>query len=65
MVYHGAPATDRPRAGELYDLASDPTEEVNLWDDPAHASTKHELVAALLDMLVGTEDRSRPREALF
>ena len=65
VVYHGAPATDRPRAGELYDLASDPTEEVNLWDDPAHASTKQELVAALLDVLVGTEDRSRPREALF
>jgi arylsulfatase A-like enzyme len=65
VVYHAAPATDRERAGELYDLESDPTEEINLWDDPAHRSTRSELVAALLDVLVGTEDRSRPREALF
>jgi len=26
--------------GELYDLASDPHEMHNLWDDPAHAADK-------------------------
>ena len=32
----------------LFDLASDPNEQVNLWDDPAHASTRDWLVAEIL-----------------
>ncbi len=35
IVHHGPPATDRVRTGELYDLADDPREERNLWDEPA------------------------------
>jgi len=29
VVWHGSPATDRERAGELYDMAVDPDELVN------------------------------------
>lgn len=65
VVYHGAPATDRQRSGELYDLESDPTEELNLWDNPDYGSVRAELVASLLDVLVSTEYRSNAREALF
>ena len=36
-------------AGEMYDLASDPHEMTNLFDDPAHAAMKAEL-EALIDM---------------
>jgi arylsulfatase A-like enzyme len=61
VVYHGAPATKRDRAGELYDLAADPGELYNLWDDPAHAARKADLLARLMDTLVATEDRTQPR----
>lgn len=33
--------------GELYDLLADPHEEHNLWEVPAHAAAKGELIAAL------------------
>ncbi|ADP17052.1 sulfatase family protein 7 [Achromobacter xylosoxidans A8] len=33
--------------GELYDLATDPHEEHNLWDVPTHAALKAELMASL------------------
>ncbi len=63
IVQHGPPATDRPRTGELYDLAQDPTELHNLWDDPGAASTRIELERFLLDVMVATENRSQLREA--
>jgi arylsulfatase len=65
VVYHGPPSTTRPRTGELYDLASDPQELRNRWDDPAYSSTRVELERFLLDVLVATEDRSQPREAFW
>ena len=34
--------------GQLFDLANDPEEVHNLWDDLAHADRKQELVRALL-----------------
>lgn len=61
IVHHGRPATDRPRQGELYDLAQDPDELVNLYDDPAHADLRNRMTAMLLDVLVSTEDRSAVR----
>ena len=35
--------------GELYCLADDPLQRVNLWDDPAHAATRSDLLADLWD----------------
>ena len=64
-VYHGPPASDRPRTGELYDLEADPHELRNLWHDAASAPTRDELLAFLLDVLVSTEDRAAPREAFW
>lgn len=63
VVWHGAPATGRPRQGELYDLEADPGELENLWDAPAHRGDRASLVEMLADVLVATEDRSQPREA--
>lgn len=63
VVHHGDPATDRPRTGELYDLADDPQELVNLWDRPEHIATRANLQEKLLDVLVATEDRSQERVA--
>ncbi len=64
-VHHGPPATDRPRTGELYDLAADPDELTNLWDDPGSRQIRVELEQYLLDVLVATEDRSAAREAFW
>ena len=35
--------------GELYDLADDPLQRVNRWDDPACAAVRSDLVADLWD----------------
>ena len=35
-------------AGELYDLEADPHELTNLWDQPAYATTKQQLLNDLL-----------------
>jgi len=64
-VHHGPPATDRPRTGELYDLAADPDELTNLWDDPGSRQIRVELEQYLLDVLVATADRSAAREAFW
>ncbi len=37
--------------GELYDLAEDPLQWVNLWDDPAHRARREELLTDLADHL--------------
>ena len=34
-------------AGEMYDLAADPDELTNLFDDPAHAAMRAELEALI------------------
>jgi arylsulfatase A-like enzyme len=42
--------------GELFDLESDPHEFDNLWDDPAHAQTRFELLRQSYDALVYAVD---------
>ena len=34
--------------GQLFDLASDPKEQRNLWDDPAHAATRARMINDIL-----------------
>ncbi|HJN18006.1 MAG TPA: sulfatase-like hydrolase/transferase, partial [Armatimonadota bacterium] len=41
--------------GELFDLQSDPSEQHNLWDAPAHAATKSALLIQLLEKLTETD----------
>jgi hypothetical protein len=49
--------------GELYDLERDPGEVDNLWDDPAHAELKADLVMKLLFAEMGKEPLWVPRVA--
>ncbi len=56
-VYHGI------GAGELYDLAADPSETVNRWDDPAYAGVKAEMLVRLCDRMAQTVDPLPPRVA--
>lgn len=44
--------------GELFDLESDPDENVNLWDDPRHASIRTEMTEALMRKMVEMQDRA-------
>ena len=34
--------------GQLFDLATDPTEQANLWDDPAHSATRTRMINDIL-----------------
>lgn len=47
---------DRDGHGELYDLAVDPMELHDLWQDPARAATRARLVEELLTWTIRTED---------
>jgi arylsulfatase A-like enzyme len=44
--------------GELYDLANDPLEMDNLWDDPAAANAKRELTERLVHKMMELAERS-------
>jgi arylsulfatase len=44
--------------GQLFDLANDPGEVHNLWDDPAAASKKRELLDALLNWRIASDVRT-------
>ena len=49
--------------GELYHLSEDPGSLVNLWDDPAYASRKSDLIADLDDNLPKARQPKLPRLA--
>ena len=54
-IYHGH------EVGELYDLQNDPSEYVNLWDNPGAQEKKHELIKRLFDAVMLTTDEGQPR----
>lgn len=47
--------------GQLFDLAADPGEVQNLWNDPAHAAKKRELLKVLLDWRIRSGCRTQSR----
>ena len=49
--------------GELYDLDDDPLQHRNLWDDPARARLRRDLVADLLDHLPPAREAALERVA--
>ena len=49
--------------GELYDLAADPLQRVNRWDDPALRATRDDLVADLHDRCRPARTPRRPLDA--
>ncbi len=51
--------------GQLFDLAVDPTETLNLWDDPALQGTKATLLAVLRDWLIESNYQTRDWMAAF
>lgn len=54
-VYHdGADSPEQP-AGELYDMANDPSEQINLWFDPGMLQVKQQLVLQLTNWIVSQE----------
>jgi arylsulfatase A-like enzyme len=65
VIHHGRPSTQRERDGELYNLADDPDELVNLWAHADAAADRARMQELLIDVLVATEDRTNPRLANF
>jgi hypothetical protein len=44
--------------GELYDLAADPHELLNLWDDPASRAIRNELTKLLVHRMMALSETS-------
>ncbi len=63
IVWHGRPAVDRARDGELYDLAADPGEHHNLYYEPQHATAREAMKDMLIDVTTATEWPRPPRTA--
>ena len=53
------------RPGELYDLAADPDEFQNLWQDPSCREMRGELEDRLLDRLLATGDPAQERQSRY
>lgn len=59
IVHHGT------GLGELYDLATDPGEFDNLFEDPARLAQRFELMRKHLDALMATSSAGAPRAAIY
>lgn len=61
IIWHGRPATDGKRNGELYDLTNDPHELYNLFHESAYADVRLKMKYQLLNVMAETEDRTQPQ----
>ena len=59
VVVHGG------SIGELYDLEADPNESNNLWDDPAHAGVKTDMLIRVCNRMAQTADPLPERTGIF
>jgi arylsulfatase A-like enzyme len=59
VVYHGNDY------GELYDLREDPNEHRNLWEDPASARTRNDLIKRSFDASIVITDPGSARAGRF
>jgi arylsulfatase A-like enzyme len=59
VAYHGL------RSGELYDLAQDPQETYNRWQDPDYAPVKMALLETLCERMAWTVDPLPLRQARY
>jgi len=59
VVYHGHPV------GELFDLARDPWEHENLWDDPGHAGVRFRLMKESFDRAAFAVDLGPPQTTYY
>jgi arylsulfatase len=59
VAAHGHPVS------ELYDLQQDPGENRNLWNDPAHAGLKADMLKRLCDRMARTADPLPPRTGIY
>lgn len=59
IVYHGH------SAGEIYDLATDPGEFHNLWDDPGQRSLKEALLLRHFDAIMATSSAGIARTGAY
>jgi arylsulfatase A-like enzyme len=64
VLWHGEPATARLGEGELYNLAADPHELENLYNQPDHVAKRRAMKRKLLDVLAETESRATRRHFL-
>ena len=64
IVWHGSPACENARDGELYNLSDDPGELNNLFHALEHADQRRMMKTLMLDAMTDaedtTQDRSRP-----
>ena len=56
-AYHDFAGGRSLTQGELYDIAADPGEKNNLWNDPSCAELKADLLFKMMDLLVQLDDR--------
>lgn len=61
IIWHGTPASNLPRDGELYNLSDDPDELYNLFHCPDHKVQLHKMKRLLLDAMCEAEDRPAPQ----
>jgi hypothetical protein len=59
VVVHGGDV------GELYDLRADPSETHNLWDDPAYAQVKTDMLLRVCNRMAQTADPLPERIGIF
>jgi len=65
IVNHGNTQTGAAASYRLFDLASDPDEQINLASDEGYANDLEDMTDLMIDARCALEDRTEPRVAKF